>query len=447
MRTPGYILLVASLAGLSNALGLEVLVFSLFAVFAVYACIRGEDLLPVLPLLICGFLSVSANNNPGKNTESVLSMAGSGIYLTCVAVIVGICLLYRIIREFRRYTKTKYSLLSGMLILTAAYILGGIGSRGYTANALRSIFFAALNGVAIMLPYVMFSGNVRWERTRKDYLIWTGFGVGCLLLWEIAWIYLTGNVVEAGIINRKAIYTGWGMYNNIGSTLAMTIPFPFYLATKYRKGWIGTLAGSFFLVGVLLTCSRTSIFCGCAIYFVCVLLMLFYAHDKKANTFTLIFFTAGILVVLLVFREQIMNLFSNILEKGFDSSDRDDIYQEGFKLFSKYPIFGGSFFSTEYVPWAWATNTSFTDVFPPRWHNTFVQLLASCGIVGLGAYLFHRWQTVKLFWRKPSPENIFTACSILVLLGTSMFDCHFFNIGPVLFYSMALAFAENAEKE
>jgi O-antigen ligase len=303
-----------------------------------------------------------------------------------------------------------------------------------------------LNGLAIMLPYVMFSGNVRWDKTRKDYLVWIGFAIGCLLLWEIFWIYHTGNVIEDGVINRRAIFTGWGMYNNIGSTLAMTIPFPFYLAAKYRQGWLGTLTGSVFLVGVLLTCSRTSIFCGCAIYFVCVLLMLSYAKDWKANTFTLIFFTGAAIAALYFFGDQIKELFSALLDKGLDSSDRDEIYAEGIKLFSKYPILGGSFFSPDYMPWAWATNASFTSVFPPRWHNTYVQLLASCGIVGLATYAIHRWQTVKLFVKNRTPEKAFTACSIIVLLTTSLFDCHFFNVGPVLFYSMALAFAENIKE-
>jgi O-antigen ligase len=179
---------------------------------------------------------------------------------------------------------------------------------------------------------------------------------------------------------------------------------------------------------------------------VCVLLMLSYAKDWKANTFTLIFFTGAAIAALYFFGDQIKELFSALLDKGLDSSDRDEIYAEGIKLFSKYPIWGGSFFSPDYMPWAWATNASFTSVFPPRWHNTYVQLLASCGIVGLATYAIHRWQTVKLFVKNRTPEKAFTACSIIVLLTTSLFDCHFFNVGPVLFYSMALAFAENIKE-
>ena len=72
-------------------------------------------------------------------------------------------------------------------------------------------------------------------------------------------------------------------------------------------------------------------------------------------------------------------------------------------------------------------------------------MLASCGAVGFTAYIFHRWQTITVLMRKPTAEKIFISLSILVLLGTSMVDCHFFNVGPTLFYSTMLAFAEKAD--
>ena len=75
-------------------------------------------------------------------------------------------------------------------------------------------------------------------------------------------------------------------------------------------------------------------------------------------------------------------------------------------------------------------------------NNTIIQILSSCGIIGMIAYLYHRVQTIKLFFKNKNLEKTFIGLSILVLLLTSMLDCHFFNIGPTLFYSMALIFAE-----
>ena len=54
---------------------------------------------------------------------------------------------------------------------------------------------------------------------------------------------------------------------------------------------------------------------------------------------------------------------------------------------------------------------------------------------------------VKLFFDTLSKETVFIGASVFVLLICSLFDCHFFNIGPTLFYAMALAFAENCNRK
>ncbi len=441
--TPRYIMLIMLLATLSNILAAELVVYSIFVLVFAYICIFSDDLLPLMPIVICCYIAPSVTNNPGRNETSVFYPAYGGIYLLCIAAIAFGALLFRLIRDRQRFFGRKHKLLPGIMLLTAAYLLAGIGSKGYADNAPKSILFAFVSGASILVPYFVFSGGVRWEKARKDYLAWTGFGIGCALLLQVLWIYLTGNVIENGVIQRSAIYTGWGMYNNIGALLAIMIPFPFYLATQYRKGWIGTVVGSVFFIGVLLTCSRGSILCGGGIYFLCVVLMLYYANNRKANALALILFVGGLALMLSMFSRPLLNLFSSLLDRGLDPSNRDTIYRDGMKLFSKYPVFGGSFFSTEYMPWGWSTVEGINNFLPPRWHNTIVQLLASCGAVGFVAYLVHRVQTVQLFVRDRKPEKIFTAASIVALLACSLLDCHFFNIGPVLFYSMALAFAEN----
>ena len=153
--------------------------------------------------------------------------------------------------------------------------------------------------------------------------------------------------------------------------------------------------------------------------------------------------TVSVLVIAVaVLHRQIYQLFQKLLEKGLDPSSRDVIYEEGVKQFLKFPVFGGTFYPTDFKPWEWSTLEAFTSFFPPRWHNTLVQLGASCGTVGLLAYGYHRYQTVKLFVKRRSRETIYIAISIAALLGMSLLDCHIFNVGPTLFYSMLLAFAE-----
>lgn len=445
LATPQYILLVMLLAAVSNLFSLELAVYGIYAALMVYICLFGADLLPILPIVICCYVAPSARNNPGREESSVFFTGHGGTLILVYGVLIALAVIIRLIRDRKQFLSAKYSFLSGMLALTAGYLLSGIASDAYPAAIWPNVRYALVQGCALIIPYVLIAGGVNWKKARNDYFAWTGFGMGLLLLIQLCRIYYTGDVVVDGIIYRAYVYTGWGMHNNIGAMLAMMIPFAFYLATKYRRGWIGTVVGSAFLVGVLLTCSRGSILMAGVVYIICVWLMLHYAKDRRANTIALVSVVAMLMLLLVLFHRQLAQLFSDILRRGTDPSGRDEIYVEGWRLFLQHPIFGNSFFSPGYTPWGWST-TAFADFLPSRWHNTIVQLITSCGLAGLLTYGFHRFQTTRFFLFHHTKEKNFIGCSLLVLLCCSLVDCHFFNIGPVLFYSMGLAFAEHSHK-
>ena len=399
-----------------------------------------------MPVLLSCYICPSVDNNPGQNSQSVFSGTGS-VWIAICGSLIGIACLYRVIRDRKQYLSKKYMLLPGMLILWVGYLRSGSGSEGYREKALQNLLFAFLQGASICVLYVLFSGGVRWEKARRDYFAWIGFSLGGALLFELFGIYLQAETVVDGVIYRENIYTGWGIHNNLGGMLAMMIPFAFYLATRYRKGWLGTVVGSVFLLGVIMSCSRNAILTGTAIYFVGIVLMLYYARNRKGNTIAALICISIASMAVILFSQQLLRLFSTILSMGFDPNSRDSIYSKGLQLFQKYPVFGGSFFAPpELSPWGWSVNEGFTGFFPARWHNTIVQLLASCGLVGLLCYLPHRIQVIALILRAHNKEKVFIGASIMALLICSLFDCHLFNIGPTLFYSAALAFAENIRK-
>ena len=446
LATPLYICLFSALAFLSNAFALEIIFATAVAAVVVYTCFFGEDLAPILPLAALCYISPSVANNPGRNTDTIFSGIG-GIYILILACAVAASCAARIIRDWKQYRQKKYRMLTGMLILSAAYLLGGVFRDGYGEVAVKNLIFALLQSVSLCLLYVLFSGGIRWDRIRKDYFAWIGFAAGLVLVFEILNIYLTANIVIDGVINRNNIYTGWGIHNNMGGMLAMMIPFAFYLPARWGKGWLGTALGAVLLIGVVMSCSRNAILTSCCIYALSTLLMLIYSKNRRRDLAVVLGILAVGLVVLLIFSKKILYLYSDLLSMGLSPNSRDSIYAKGIALFEKYPLFGGAFFSPEgYQPWGWST-TDFGSFFPARWHNTVVQMLASCGIVGMAAYLYHRGQTVLLFVRSHNLEKAFIGCSILALLVCSMFDCHFFNVGPTLFYSAALAFAENCQPD
>jgi O-antigen ligase len=450
MRSPWYVVLIAVLAALSSVFELDLVLYSAFILIGIFVCLFGFDLLPMMPIVICCYIAPSAVNNPGRNETSIFYPQNGGIYLLVIAVLFVMALLYRLITDSqiggRKFIGAKRSLAGSMILLGITYLLSGIGIDNYAAYFSKNLLFAIVQFASIFVMYYLFAGAVRWERAPKDYLAWIGMSVGFVVLVQLLENYFSGRIFMegSGTIDRELISTGWGMHNNVGGLMAMMLPFPFYLAYTKPQGWIYNILGTVLMVGVVISCSRTSMIVAAMAYCVCAVLLIRNKQTRKANLRVYLIAAVVVLVVAVVFFQKLLDVFALFFEELFIVSERDNLFVYGMKQFLSHPIFGGSFFPQgEYKPWEWSKLESFTSFFPPRWHNTLVQIGASCGVVGLAAYLFHRAQTVILLVKQRSTEKLFIGLYLLVLLLASMLDCHFFNIGPVLFYSMALAFAEN----
>lgn len=445
MTRPYYILVVSLLILVSNIFGMEIPVYTALVLLSCYIFLFGKDLLPFVPILVSCYITAATKNNPGRNGQSLFSMSNGGWYMLLLGAALVVCLSIRLATDKqlggKNFFKAKRTLLPGLLLLSAAYLMGGIGAP---APGSKHLVFALLQIAALVVPYFIIAGSIKWKECPYTYFSWTGLMIGFVLLVQIVWIYRTNGVILDRTIRKELIYTGWGIHNNIGGLLAMMIPFAFHLATFHpRYGWVGASAATLFLLGVVMTCSRSAILTACAFWLICFIIMIIFTKNRKSNILALIvLLSAGALAILLS-RDFLLVLFKNMLEAGMDSNNRNFIYQAGWQQFVKYPVFGGSFFPIDYNLFDWSTVASFSEFFPPRWHNTIIQILASTGIVGMAAYGYHRYQTIKLFWHEQTWEKTFIAASLLILLVTSLLDCHFFNIGPTMFYSAALAFAEH----
>ncbi|MBQ9762650.1 MAG: O-antigen ligase family protein [Oscillospiraceae bacterium] len=454
LRRPAYMIVLAVLTVICYLHEIDLISYTVFLLVAIYVAVFGDDLLPLVPLFMFCYIAPSHNNNPGSrwNPESIFYPRNGGYVIYTLLAIFVACLVIRLIRDpeigGRRFVRTKRSLTSGMLFLGAAYLIGGFGIPEYADVFVGHTVFALAQFASVFLLYYLLTGGVKWDRVPKDYIAWVGLIVGFVVLPQLLENYLSGRVFLPGThtIDRERMFTGWGMHNNIGGMLAMMIPFPFYLASRKERGWIYTVLATLLLVGAVLSCSRTSMIVAAMTYSVCVWLLLRDKQRRKQHLRVFQIFGAIILVFAVVFFRKLLDVFDLFLDELFQISQRDNLFEYGMKQFFQHPILGGSFFPQgEYVPWTWISS-GLGDFLPPRWHNTVVQVLASCGMVGMAAYSLHRLQTIRLFTKRPSVEKQYIVIYICILLVLSLFDCHFFNVGPVLFYSMALAFAEKLEE-
>lgn len=451
LYSPAYFLYLGVLIVLSNVFGMEFFSYTMVLITATYVTLFARDLLPMVPMFVLCYVSPSMENNPGTNEASIFTFAGGGMYLLGFLAVVAACLVYRLITDpdfgGKQFLTKKRSLLPGMLILGAAYAISGVSSGQWEEYGWRNLLFAFLQLISIAGIYYLFSAAVRWDLAPKAYLFWTGMCLGYVLLAELVGIYTKQDVIAAGEIHRIRIITGWGHYNNIGNMFAMAIPLTFFLTGKGKFAWFAYLSAFFFCMGLLFTCSRGSILVGVPIYVAAYVLSLIHSRHARSmkgmHIFHAVIIVAPVLA-LIAFDDELLQIFETIRNLTGDPSFKERLrtYAEGFRQFRQFPLFGGSFFPLKEDLYTWATSSSFTYLFPPRWHNTLVQLLATGGIVCLGAYMFHRYQTVKLILKQCTCEKLFVGLSIVAMLLTSMVDCHFFNLGPVLLYSAMLAVVE-----
>lgn len=444
-----FVVLIAILTVISNAFAMDLYLFCIVTAFAVYISIFGKDYLPYLPMLCFCYIASSIENNPGKNANSVLFPQNSGYLLFYLVAIILSCMVLRFILDpeigFKNIFKQKRKLSVSIIVLGITYLVSGIFSKGYFSFAVKNYVIAGLQFAVMFVPYFILSFTVKWDSVAKDYLAFVGVMLGITVCAELINVYIAHDIASKNILTWKHyIYTGWGNCNNVGAFISMMIPFAFYYVCKSKISVAWLLVADFMFLMAIFTLSRTSIIAGIGVMLVGSLIAIIVGNKttKLMTVFNLLF---ALLLTWAFGWSQFKTLYVTF-EGVFKSDPRVELYKIGFKTFLDFPVFGNGFFSLSMNPpdvsFEWSSESSFTSFFPARWHNTVIQLIATGGIVSLIAYLFHRLKTITLLFKKPSLETMFTFFSIAVLLAMSMLDCHLFNLGPVLFYSVALAFVE-----
>ncbi len=449
-----YPVLIAVLMVLSNLFSLELPVYYIYIFFVVLAALLAEDLLPVVPVLCCSYMTVSAPNNPADFSPVSPSVVNDGrdvsvfykpefqLQLAFLIIVAALVLIARLIFTLIvRPNKRAPKLCIGFAVLGAAYLLGGAFSGFY---AFDTVLFGFVQVAALCIFYFLFYYTVDWKKVKIGYwaFLFTviGFGMVC----ETIGLYFLPGVVVGGEVIRAKMVTGWGMYNNVGCILAMCLPAPFYFAAVKKYGWIFTLTGTVFMLALAVTQSRGSALFGCIVYAACAVAVLIKSAKAEKIAHVIVFGSVAVVlgICAVVLWDKFIDLFNSLIGIGFNDNGRFEIYRKCLNVFTEHPWFGVGFYETPGFRWGAMPEGSFL---PPRAHDTYMQLLASGGIVALAAYLYHRAETLLLFFRRPSAEKTFIAFSAAALVLTSILDCHFFNFGPALLYSVILICAEGTE--
>lgn len=435
----------AILALLSAFFGLEIPFFILTALIVVFICLFSRDTRPIFVPLVLTLFGMSWKHTPQPPYHSqFLNSTYVFVILGILAALAVAAFIYRMIvwRGARNFFRDKSAYKWSIAALSGAFLLNGVFFTGWKPS---DLLLGVLYIFAFFALYVFFYNTLEKREGTGVYVasvLTIALGVVLIQLFKIL---LFDNVIEDGSINKDLLIAGWGMSNNIGGYLALFLPACFYLSAKVRRGWLFYLFGFVVYCGILLTLSRTSALIGGA----ALVAMMIYLSVKKSPVRTFaracnIVCVVAALIFAAVFREKIKDIFAVFFERGFDSSGRFFIWKNGLRNFLRAPVFGVGFYEPIAPDWSYGIESWF---FPDMYHNLFIQMLASCGIVGLGALVFHLVQFAIVVFRKGITfERLFYVAVACMVLGLSLLDNHIFRILPTLVYSAFILLAEREQR-
>lgn len=411
-----------------------------------------DDLTPVISIFLFISIIVSAKNSPsifnaGHDESAVSDYYFKPVIYIQIIILVALFICAGVYRLGLTIAKKKFTLnpnFFGLCAFCVTLLLNGIFSKNYDT---KNIVFGLMLVFFFLGIYSLLKDNLTINKAFYEKLALAFFALSLVLILELFIAYITiDNLIVDGHINRDKLTFGWGIWNTMGMMLVLCIPAVTYLAIIKKYGFIYTLYSALLFVSVILSCSRQSIVGAFLIYPLCLIILLVKGKDRIANLSIIGCALVAGIILLIVFKDTVLQyfilLFKQIVVNGeLDGSGRTQLWREAARYFRNNPFFGSGFF----VHFSYQGDSGLGFI-PLMCHNTFLQILSSCGLIGLAAYTLHRAQSVVSFCKNMTVDRAFIAITILTILVLSLFDNHLFNIFPTIIYSSLIAVLYSSEK-
>lgn len=433
-----YSIICVLLIFISHTFGLELLGIITVGLSAAFGLLISNNLNFLLVPALTIFFNLSEKNSfDGKGK---FYSFGSLLTVGIICGIFLICLVIHIVNNKKRYNLKptfKSPLFYGILFLSVSFILNNLLPKERLYWMDLGFSFALL--ISYLGIFLLLYVGLDFDSNFKKNIVLTLFISSMLVTFEFYSLFVTGQIqFENGEIIKESIRTGWGIWNTMGCYLSMLLPIHFYLATFVKKyGFIFYGTGLLSYLAIVLSLSRSSLLAGTFVLVISVIVCCFFGENKKINRIiTSVLFMFAILGIVVLW-DKISNILGDYLERGLDDNGRFEIYATGWKKFLSHPILGCGFYNAHHV-----NETGL----PFGYHNTIIQMMASCGIIGLVAYLYHRYQTIVLFIKQRCVKNFFLMLCICALLITSLLDIHMFSLYPAFYYILILITIEKTKE-
>ncbi len=211
---------------------------------------------------------------------------------------------------------------------------------------------------------------------------------------------------EVSNILKLWYYMGWGLCNEAGIMICVSLPFIFYLMGNEEKAGgilFQNLKIILSIVGLILTTSRGSYLFGFLEIGILYVILLFKA--KNARVYQNLFFIYGVLILIgmVCFKDQVIKLVENVMKLVFtehlDDNGRKELWGIAYRHWNSNPltrILGPGIICELREGSITASGVKLT---PVVFHSTFFETLAAGGIAGIVFLIFHFIQKYWNLWK------------------------------------------------
>ncbi len=449
--SPAYPFITAAVMLLCYYTALDILAIYYLAISAILMFMFLDDLTPVLNIFLFMSVCISFKNSPSHtagNSNYFFQPAILAQVIALIAILI-IALIYRIVKTCvdKRFKPTAvfYSLCG----LSGAFILNGLFTENYTiGNLLYGVLLCAL----YLGIFVFIKDNLKLNKNSFKYIALCFFALSILLVIELFLRYITiGDLYINGELNRNLLSFGWGVYNTMGMLLLLCIPPVIYLATQYKYGYLFYIYSFLLAVCCFLSMSRQAMLGAIIIYPICLFMLFTQPLNRKIHIIITAFAVAVACVFVGIYWKPLCSalydIFSNVVtdDGKLNGSGRMDLYIKALNDFRKSPLFGEGFFCPSLSDLGESVSGLGIDIH--FYHNTVLQMMGSCGIVGLICYTVHRVITIMCLCNNITVQRGFIGATILVIILLSLVDIHMFDVLPTFTYSFLLAVLVASESE
>ena len=440
-----YPALVCALVLFGNVTALDYYVNFLVTVLFVFAAVISDSVRPLL-ITVCTYIyQISIPHAPSYPTYSdyLFSDWRKPVSIAIVAVI-GIAFVYFFVKKgiYKKLTPKDTPFLLSLAVFSIAFLMNGAFSADWTY---KNLVFGFLNTIVYFFFFLIvchgFSEDEKSEDLAK-YFSYISLLMSAVIILEMTHLFITSDSVFVdGSINKVGVALGWGIWNILGTSLAVLIPALFLGVLTGRYPWLYFSAATLTYIFAVLTMSRNALVFATLAYGASVIICCFVGKTKKVFRIITLSGIAAILLFALVFFGKIKLILGDYFERGFSDNGRYELWQLAIDTFKKSPVFGNGFYGF------------FTDKiyefssFPRMAHNTVLEILAAMGVFGILAYAWYRAETALLFFRRPSVTKTMLGMSVLVFLLGSLLDNFVFNLHPTFYYTIALVIACRLDSE